>query len=131
MIGSRAGAPRRRGMAAVVMVVLLLLLNLIIIGMVLGGARDQDVTVRRVETVQAFYAAEAGVNMAIRELMEGTDEDGDGTVGSISDDGSDASDPAVGPARVVVRLIPSGGGAALEGIGRAGESRRKIQTLVE
>ena len=34
--------------------------------------------------MQAFYAAEAGMNMAIREMMVGRDEDGDGVIGAVS-----------------------------------------------
>ena len=68
---------RHRGVAAIAAITLLLLLQLLVIGMVLGGARDHHLTLRRVESVQAFYAGEAGINMAIRELSLDTDEDGD------------------------------------------------------
>ena len=94
------GRQSRRGAAAIVMVILLLVMNIVIIGLVLGGARDQDLTVRRVETIRAFYAAEAGMNMAMRELVANTDADGDGTVGGVSDDGNASNDPAIGPANV-------------------------------
>src|SRR5688572_6539228 len=77
----------RRGAAIVAMITTMLLLGLIGVGMVLGGARDQDLSIKRLETVRAFYAAESGMNMAIRELMVRADEDGDGAIGSISDDG--------------------------------------------
>ena len=36
----------------------------------IGGGRDHDLTVKRMDTLRAFYAAEAGMNIAIRELME-------------------------------------------------------------
>lgn len=124
----RRHAPRR-GVAALVMVLLLLLINLIIIGAALSGARDQDVSVRRIETVRAFYAAEAGANMAVRELYVGSDEDGDGIVGSVSDDGDDSNDPTIGAARFNVKqgsapvVVRSGG--------RSGTARRTIDITVE
>jgi hypothetical protein len=45
----------------------------------------------------AFYAAESGIEMALAELNQSppTDIDSDGTIGSISDNGNDADDPAV------------------------------------
>jgi len=126
----RSPTSTRRGVAAVVMVVLLLALNLIIIGMVLGGARDQDLTVRRLETVQAFYAAEAGVNMAVREVMLGRDEDGDGGTGTISDDGDSGTDPAFGAARVHVTMSADAGQTTLTSEGRAGQSDRRLEVTL-
>ena len=95
---ARRVAHPRRSAAAVVMIVMLLLINVIIIAVVLGGSRDHRLTERRVETVQAFYAAEGGMNMAIRELVENSDEDGDGTIGAISDDSDAGTDPTLGSA---------------------------------
>lgn len=114
-----------------VVVVLLLMVDLILVGMVLGGARDQDLTARRVETVQAFYAAESGLHMAARELGNNTDEDGDGGVGSISDDGNAANDPAIGVASVFTTLTPSGANQLLASQGRSGEAVRDIEAIVE
>ena len=64
--------PARRGVAAVAMIIVLLILNLVIVGMVLGACRDQDISVRRLETVQAFYAAEAGMtdSDATRDIFD-------------------------------------------------------------
>ncbi len=92
----------RRGMALIGVIVFLLVVGVIIVGMVLGGARDQDLTVRRLETVRAFYAAEGGMNMAIREVMVSVDEDADGAIGTISDDSDNGTDPAFGTGQVVV-----------------------------
>ncbi len=120
----------RRGVAAIVMIVLMVLLDLIIIGMVIGGARDHDLTVRRVESVHAVYAAEAGMNMAIRELMLDTDEDGDGTIGTISDDGDPANDPRLGMAQVVVTAAITGSQTTLTSQGRAVEARRQAEAIL-
>jgi Tfp pilus assembly protein PilX len=45
----------------------------------------------------AFYAAESGLEMALRELTRSppTDIDSDGTIGTISDNGNIADDPAL------------------------------------
>jgi len=124
------GNSRDRGMAAIAVITLMLLLSLVVMGMVHGTARDQSLTVSRVETIQAFYAAEAGMNMAIRELSEDTDEDGDGTVGTISDDSDDATDPVLGGGRVMVTASESGGQYTLTSQGRSGASRREAVSLV-
>ena len=89
---------------AVAMIVVLVTVDLIIIAMVLGGAREHDLTIKRNQTIESFYAAEAGANMAIRELMEALDEDLDGTTGTISDDGVPANDPALGNAQFYVTI---------------------------
>ena len=43
----------------------------------------------------AFYAAESGIEMAIREVNQGSDIDSDGSVGSISNNGNAADDPTL------------------------------------
>jgi len=121
----------RRGMAAIVMIVLLIILDLIIIRIVIGGARDHVLTARRVETIQAFYAAEAGMNMAIREMMNNTDEDGDTGIGSISDDANPANDPTFGNAQVVVTVTIAGPQTTLTSQGRSGDARREIEAVVQ
>ena len=92
--------PHRQGSAAMAMIVLLMIVDLIVVALVITGTRDHDLTVRRLQTIEAFYAAEAGMNMAIRELMNSADEDGDLTIGTISDDSpvNPANDPTLGPA---------------------------------
>lgn len=127
MILSRRSQRVRRGATAIVMVVVMLLVAVIVIGATLTGARDQDLTVRRVETVQSFYAAESGMNMAIREIINNADEDGDGGVGSISDDDNDANNPTFGAATVLVTTEPSGDDTLLTSVGTRGAATRRIQ----
>ncbi|MHC4216879.1 MAG: hypothetical protein ACYSU7_00330 [Planctomycetota bacterium] len=127
-------APARRAVAAVAMVVILLVLDLIIVGIVIGLSRDHDLTIRRMQTLEALYAAEAGVNMSIRELMNDADEDGDGATGTISDDSNDANDPTLGNAQFVVTAAadtPVAGQTTLTSEGRSGEARRKIEGVME
>ena len=128
MIELKAHRGQRRGTAAVAVLVVMLLLGLFEVGIVKAGARDQDVSVDRLLTVQAFYAAEAGAQMAFREISLGIDEDGDGTIGSISSDGNDANDPTFGSAAVhcnVAFLSPT---LRLISLGRAGSARREIES---
>jgi len=88
----------RKAVIVVAMIIVLVVVNLIIVGIVVGQARDHDLTIKRIHTVDSFYATEAGVNMAFRELSYQRDEDGDGTIGTISDDSNDANDPTLGTA---------------------------------
>jgi Tfp pilus assembly protein PilX len=131
-VTGRSGGDARRGVSILTVVALLLVLNLMIVGLVTGTGRDHDLTSRRMETVRAFYAMEAGVNMAMRELMESSDEDGDGMAGTISDDTDDGTDPSLsGGARVVVTLSTSGAETTLSSEGRAGEARRHAEAVLE
>jgi len=128
-------APRpRRAMVAVAMVAVLLTIDLIIVGLVLSAGRDHDLTIRRIETVEAAYAAEAGVNMSIRELMLTADDDGDGTVCTISDDGDNGNDPALGNAQFRVTIaadVPVAGQSTLTSQGRSGGAMRKMAAVVD
>ncbi|MEE8460042.1 MAG: hypothetical protein V3S08_09210 [Phycisphaerales bacterium] len=124
----------RRAMVAVVMVAVLITIDLIIVGLVLSAGREHDLTIRRLETVEAAYAAEAGVNMSIRELMLPADDDGDGTTGTISDDGDNGNDPTLGNAQFRVTISvddPVVGQSTLTSLGRSGSALRKMTAVVE
>lgn len=88
-----AARPPRRGGIGIAMIVALVVIELIIVGAVLTTARNQDTAALRIDGMRAFYATEAGANMALRELMIGTDADGDGGIGSISNDGNPGNNP--------------------------------------
>jgi hypothetical protein len=123
-----------RGVAAVAMVVILLMIDLIVVGLVVGLGRDHNLTVHRLQTIESMYAAEAGMNMSIREMMISADEDGDGTIGTISDDSDDGTDPTLGNARFVVTATadtPYVGQTTLTSMGRSDEARRKMETIME
>ncbi len=123
----------RRGLVVVVMILLMIVVDLIIIGMVVSQARDHDLTVRRLQTTEALYAAEAGANMSIRELMIPADEDGDTGIGTISDDTDDATDPALGNAQFVVTSAadtPAVGQTTITSEGRSGTARRRMQAVL-
>ncbi len=121
----------RRAAVVISMVIALVVVDLIIISIVISGARDHDLTLKRVETIEAFYAAEAGMNMAIREMVNNTDEDGDGAIGTISDDATPANDPTFGQAQVLVTSAVAGPQTTLTSQGRAGEVRRNVEAVLE
>ncbi len=121
----------RRATIAISMVIALVVVNLIVISIVIGGARDHDLTIKRIETIESFYAAEAGMNMAIRELMNNTDEDGDGAIGTISDDATPANDPTFGQAQVFVTVSVAGPPTTLRSKGRSGDARREVEAVLE
>jgi Tfp pilus assembly protein PilX len=120
----------RRGTVAIVLVVALVMLQLVVVGVVLSGARDSDLTARRVETMRAFYACEAGMNMAIREVYQGVDEDGDGSIGTLSGDEDDSNDPTVGSASFHVTRMVSGSDTTLTSAGRSGLARRSAEAVI-
>lgn len=120
-------------MVVVTTVVLMVIIGLIIVGIVVNQAREHDLTIRRMQTIESVYAAEAGMNMSIREFMIPADEDGDGVIGTISDDGIDATDPTLGNARFVVTAAadtPAVGQTTLTSEGRSGEALRRIQAVL-
>lgn len=121
---------RDRGVAIVGMVAALLLMSLMITGMVVLGADDAELAPRRVESVQAFYAAESGLAVAAHELMTNEDTDGDGVVGSVSDDGESSTDPAVGRASIRVESDAEEGRTTLTSIASVGPAARRIQLVL-
>ena len=114
----------------IVVLVLVLIVELIIVATVVGGARDHDLTIRRMQAVESFYASEAGMNMAIREIVVDVDEDGDTKVGGISDDSNAANDPTLGNAQVFVTATTAGPDTTLISEGRSGEATRTAQAIV-
>ncbi|TVQ54208.1 MAG: hypothetical protein EA377_06155 [Phycisphaerales bacterium] len=116
----------RRGAAAVAMVVLMLLMALILVGMVLAGARQQEVGLSRVEAARAFYAAEAGLNVAARELVLDEDVDDNGQVGSIAI----MTMPGSSNTTTMVDVERNGNTAVLTAYGESGRAnRRSVMTV--
>ncbi len=117
----------RRGTVLVAIIALLLIAEVAILGLALNLSRQQHLAVDRLETVRAFYAAEAGMNMAMREVVLNSDEDGDGGIGSISDDGDAGTDPTFGLAGVSVSDSANGLLKTLESHGYASNSERQTR----
>jgi hypothetical protein len=108
--------------------VALVVLQLVLVCVVLAGSRDQDLMQQRQDTARAFYAVDAGLHLAIREVMSGVDEDGDGAIGSVSADGDSATDPRVDGARVSVTRSLEDGLTSLLTTGESGLARRVSDT---
>jgi hypothetical protein len=68
----------------IAMILALVALQIVLVGVTVLGTREQDLTVRRLESARAFYAAEGASNIAVREVAQLLDDDGDATVGSIA-----------------------------------------------
>ena len=116
-----------RGSALITVLIIVMVLGFAVVGVVGVGSRSHTLTRHRMNTARAFYAAEAGMNMAMRELSLGLDEDGDGIIGSISDDSDDSNDPSIGGGRVSVSLSIASGQMMLVSTGRCDSSSRRIE----
>ena len=121
----------RRGTVLVALVAFILIAELVLVGFVLNAGRHQYLAVDRLQTVRAFYSTEGGMNMAVREIMLNADEDGDGGIGSISDDGDPADDPKIGAGFAYVSQQLAGTTLTLKSTGRAGESVRLATAILE
>lgn len=122
---------RRAGSVLAVVIVLLLILEIAVASLLMSGVSEQGVAVDRLETIRANYAAESGMALALRELMLNADEDGDGGIGSISDDGNDSNDPALGAAQLRVTVSRAGGLITITSAGRSGRAERIVQMIVQ
>jgi hypothetical protein len=106
--GGCASRYARRGTLLVATVVGMTTLLLVVATMVLTGGREAELAQMRFQEARAGYAADAGANMALREIKHNTDIDGDGAIGTVSDDGKVTNDPAVGAAGAMVYVSPAG-----------------------
>jgi hypothetical protein len=66
MIRTTHPSPRRRGTVIAIVVLLIAAINVTTIAVLYGGADDASVGVLRVESVRAFYAADAGVRVVTK-----------------------------------------------------------------
>ncbi len=121
----------RRGTIVVALVAALVVLQLLVVALAIAGARDQDLSVRRLEAARAYYAADAGASMAMRELVLDSDEDGDGGIGSVWSNAIGGA-PAIGPAGGVspVSVSDVGGTSVVTSSGSSGVSTRTISLSV-
>ena len=95
-------------MIAVALIIALIILQVAIVGVLVSGTRDQINTRTRLEAIRVRYAALGASQMALREIYLGTDIDGDGGIGSISNDGNSANDPLINGIKVTVARSVSG-----------------------
>ncbi len=120
----------RRGAGGIAIIIALVFLQLLVVGAIVTETRDQDISRIRLDATRAFYAAEAGSNMALRESISGLDEDHDGVIGTISSDGNANNDPTIGTARFTVDRALVSGVTQIVSSGRAGLARRKADARV-
>jgi hypothetical protein len=121
----------RRGAGGIAAVIMLVFVQLLIVGAILTGTRDSSMSKVRLDTTQAFYATESGMNMSVREVIRNVDEDLDGGVGTISNDGNANNDPTLLGARFAVEGAVAGTDRTFTSNGRAGLARRKSSTIVD
>ncbi len=95
----------------------------LVVGAALMVSRRSQVSAQYVDHARAYYAAEAGLQMARREVLLGVDEDGDGGIGSISDDGNPLNDPVVNGAPIMVSATVDGATVSLSADVSRGGSR--------
>lgn len=88
---------RRRGSVLLVALLVVVMLSIIVTSVIASGENEMERTVTQVQGDRALFAAESVANIAVKELMANADFDGDGTVGSVSNDNNDANDPALNP----------------------------------
>lgn len=83
-ITRRPRSRARRGTILVGLLVGLMLLASALVAVAISGRREQDLTMRRMEAMRAAYAEEAAAQIAVRELVNQQDDDGDGIVGEVA-----------------------------------------------
>src|SRR5262245_33305010 len=89
----RPGA--RRAVALIAFVVALLVIGTIVLWVLQVTATGSASYLAHFSSMGAFYAAESGLEMGLREATRGIDIDSDGTIGTISNNGNESDDPAV------------------------------------
>ncbi|MBY0312651.1 MAG: hypothetical protein K2W85_11325 [Phycisphaerales bacterium] len=117
---------RNAGSVLVAVIVALVLVQTAVLASVIAARVPQDTTLRRVDAARTLYAAEGGMHMALKEVYDATDLDGDGTVGSISADASAANDPTISSAQVSVTTSTSGSTTTLTASSRTATAARKV-----
>lgn len=86
----------KRAVAAVVFVAALLVVSTMALWVFQATAASTHGALGHLYASGAFYASEGGIEYGLREIALGGDVDGDGTMGSISNNGNDADDPSIG-----------------------------------
>jgi hypothetical protein len=74
----------------------------------------------------ALYAADTGIELALKEYLAGADLDGDGTIVGISDDNNDANNPALGNGRILVHFVSG----LMTATGTYGAAVRRIEVTL-
>ncbi len=104
---SHGGSPssRRPGVAILAFVVALLVIGTFALWLFQLTAATATSALTHYYSTGIFYAAESGLELSLRELTQDGDIDSDGTIGTISDNGNDADDPALAGGSVWVTEV--------------------------
>jgi len=129
---------RRRGIAILAFVLAMLVIGSFALWLFQLTASTSSSSLGHYFSTGAFYAAESGLEMGIREINQSNDFDSDGTIGTISDNGNAADDPALVSGAVFVEPSPTKGLPWYQATGRPVELtppwstfRRVIEARVE
>ncbi|MBX3387056.1 MAG: hypothetical protein KF768_10835 [Phycisphaeraceae bacterium] len=118
----------RPGTVLVALVIVLVVMSIAVAAIVTTGARDQELGAVRAQGAWAQFAAESAAAMAAKELIDDTDHDGDGGIGTISNDGNPANDPTInGGTRVWATRTDDGSATVITAIAQNGGARREVR----
>lgn len=117
----RRGARRmRRGAGVAVVVVMMAVLNIAVLGSVAASAGESHLGAMRIETIRAFYAAESGAVVAVRQSLAGAEMP---EAGSVVD---------LGGASVRFVEVPAAGAAGdIVVLGQSGFGTRRVRITLE
>lgn len=121
-----ATARFRRGTALVAVIVALLIISLAALSLGASNGLLQQSVADEIEGSRTFYAGESAANMSMREIVSATDADGDGSDGSISDDGNAANNPVINGVSITVSKTVSGSNVTLTCTATSTNARRRI-----
>lgn len=105
----------------------LVVVSLVVSGVVLLIGRDKTQLVGRMQGARADEAASSAAHMAIKEMIDNVDRDGDGVIGTISNDGNTASDPLVNGTRIWATKSVVSGTTTISGYSSNAEAQRLVQ----
>jgi len=121
----------QRGTALVIVIAALMVLMLVVAGVVSLSARQAQLQMYRQSSTNLDNAVTAAAEMGIREMFTGNDEDGDGVVGSISNNNNPADDPNVNACPVTVTRSTVGVTTTLTATAVNSTGARKEQVVIK
>ena len=98
---------RRRGVAILGFVVAMLVIGTFALWLFQLTASGATSSLGHYFSTGAFYAAESGIEMSLREKNQDNDIDSDGTIGTISDNSNNSDDPELATGAVFVEQSSS------------------------
>jgi Tfp pilus assembly protein PilX len=114
----------------VAILIALIVLQIALLAVVRAGARDHDLTADRTQGARAFYAADSAAHMAVKEMVDNTDHDGDGGIGTISNDSNTATDPVLGATRMWATSTVAGSTTTITAHGENAGAVRAVQVAM-